>query len=82
MGKIATGFPPKLTFSPNTAGVSPVSAKKCKKLDKISVPSTLLEVYHMVPPRVFASSKNMPLAVAYDEKLDLYWRGSVGLLTA
>ena len=34
MGKIATGFPPKLTFSPNTAGVSPVSAKKCKKLGK------------------------------------------------
>ena len=54
----------------------------CKKLEKVSVPSTLLEVYHKVPPRVFAHSSNMPLAVAYDDKLDLYWRGSVGFIDA
>ena len=50
----------------------------CKKLEKIAVPTTLVEVYHMVPPRVFASSNNMPLAVAYDDNFELYWRGSGG----
>ena len=50
----------------------------CKKLEKIAVPTTLVEVYHMVPPRVFASSNSMPLAVAYDDKFELYWRGSGG----
>ena len=52
----------------------------CKKLEKIAVPTTLVEVYHMVPPRVFASSNGMPLAVAYDDKFELYWRGSGGCI--
>ena len=48
----------------------------CEKLDKVFVKTTLLEVAHRVPPHVFSKGVQMNYAVAYDELLKTYWRGS------
>ena len=51
-------------------------AVPCEKLDKVFVKTTLLEVAHRTPPQVFFNGVQMNYAVAYDELLKTYWRGS------
>ena len=43
------------------------------KLDKVYVPTTRLEQFHSIPPRLFSRCLGMNLAVTYDENLNAGW---------
>ena len=48
----------------------------CGDLDMVYVTSTLLEVANKVPPPVFSKGDAMNFALAFDDNLKTYWRGS------